>query len=288
MLVTGFLGLQLLAAAGTAAAPAVELRTITVAASDESGRPVSGLDPHDVALLENGTARDIARIVRDERPLSVLLLVDSSEDLGATLRLHLIDLLGTFVAALPDGTRYAIWKTGDRPTRILDFGTDRAAALPALKRVFPQGGNTMLDALVEASREFGKQQEGVRSVVVAVSGTTLELSSQSRQQVVDQARHNAERFYFLQIDEGSADQEMRLNYGYTFAELARRSGGQHVSILTPMGAAKPLLAFASELPSWYELTYATEAGLKQRKLELQSARPGVRLRWVPSDKERAR
>jgi len=269
--------LCLVLALATTPAAQAETRSVPLVVSDQQGQPVDGLGLDDVALVENGTARVLRSLRRDERPIDVLLLVDTSEDLRSSLRLSLLDALDAFLKALPPGTRYALWKTGERPTRILDLADDQGAASNALRRLFPQGGNTMLDALVEATREF-KRVEGRRSVVVAVSGTSIEFSSRARQQVVEQARPNADTFYFLQIDEGSADAEMRAAYGHVFSELARCSGGLHETTLTSMGARKPLLAIAADLQNRYLLTYDAEPGAKPGKLEVQVARPNTRVR----------
>ena len=64
---------------------------------------------------------------------------------------------------LPEGTRYAVWTTGDRPTKVVDSRRRRAAAAqgPEARRS-RTGGNTLLDALVEASRDLQKK-EGERA-----------------------------------------------------------------------------------------------------------------------------
>lgn len=274
--------LQLLAAAPPAES---EPRTVAVTITDDKGQALDSLGLGDVALLENGNAREVLSLRRDDRPLNLMLLVDTSEELRSSLRLNLVDALDAFLKALPEGTRFALWRTGERPTRVLDFGDDRGAAPAALRRLFPQGGNTMLDALVEATREL-KQVEGQRRVVVAVSGQSIEFSSRPRQQVVEQARPHADTFYFLQIDEGNADNEMRAAYSHVFSELARLTGGLHETTLTSMATRKPLLQIAADLQNRYLLTYAGDAGTKPGKLELQVARPKTRLRLAQNQEPR--
>ena len=80
---------------------------------------------------------------------------------------------------LPDASRFAVWTTGDRPTKVVDFTDDAAQASRALKRTFPRGGNTVLDAIVEASEDL-KEKEGERTAVVVVSGNGLGFSSYDR------------------------------------------------------------------------------------------------------------
>ena len=71
-----FLGVLLLAQP-TPDADALS-RTITLTVTDAKGGPVSGLAREDVALLENGVARDVVSFTLDRRPLTVAFLLDTS------------------------------------------------------------------------------------------------------------------------------------------------------------------------------------------------------------------
>ncbi len=268
-----------------AAAPDPTLRTIEFSVSDPKGAPVEDLGLRDVALLENGVARDVARVEHDQRPLTLVLLVDTGEAMSSALRLHLIDAVRDFLGSLPSGTRYALWRTGDRPEKLVDFTDDPGAAGKALRRTFPQGGNTLLDALVEASRDL-KKQEGARTAVVALTGMGLEFSNRTRFRVVEEAHGNADVFSALSIDEGGASFDARTNYEYVLTSLALLSGGLHERTLSSMGAAVGLRKLSADLRGRYRLSYATEPDLKERKLQIQLARPGAKARLARDPKER--
>jgi len=84
-----------------------ESRSLTVTVTDEKGAPVDGLSAQDVAVLESGAARTLTRVERDERPLRVAVLVDTSEPMGDHYRLHILDPLLGFLGppAQGDGVR---------------------------------------------------------------------------------------------------------------------------------------------------------------------------------------
>src|SRR6185436_8803442 len=136
-------------------APA-ELRTVTFSVVAEDGTPVRGLTVEEVAILENGLVRDISKLEADRQPLSLAVIVDSSEAMGSGYRLNVVDAVGRFLGRLPEGTRYAIWTSGDRPRKLVDLTDDALRASAALRRVPTSGGNTLLDAIVEASRDLKK------------------------------------------------------------------------------------------------------------------------------------
>jgi hypothetical protein len=121
--------------------PPPEVRTVVVSMTDASGAPVEDVRLEEVALLENGVARQLTRVEPDSRPLTLAMIVDSSEPIATSFRLHLVDAVLRFLSRLPAGSEYAVWTTGDRPTKIVDFTGDKGAALEPLKRVLPRGGN---------------------------------------------------------------------------------------------------------------------------------------------------
>jgi VWFA-related protein len=249
--------------------------------TDDKGAPVEGLVPEEVALLENGLARDVSSLTLDRRALTLVLLVDTSQATSPFFRLNLLDPITSFLRRLPEGAQYSLWTTGDRPTKLVDFTSDPDEAVRALKRVAPQGGSTMLDALVEASAEL-KKKEAERTAVVAVSAIGIEFSSRSRYQVTDDVPKNTELVLALQIDEGETDAESRANYEYVFSELARRTGGVHEIALSSLGADSAMKKLSAVLRGSYRLSYATLPGLKNRKLEVKVARPGVKVKVGPS------
>src|SRR5262245_35424614 len=156
--ILGFVAFALLQAppASPAAAPPVEetTRTVDFRVTGEKGAPVEGLTADEVAVMENGTARAVLRVQREPRPLTVAILVDTSAPQATTLRLNVVNPVATFVRQLPEGARYSLWAVGDRPREIVEVTDDRGKALPALRKVFPTGGNVLFDALMEVSEKL--------------------------------------------------------------------------------------------------------------------------------------
>ena len=259
------------------AAASTEVRTVMITAIDKKGVPIEGLGPEEIAVIENGTPRSLSGLVRDQRPLTLMFLLDTSQVMASDFRLNVRDAVISFLRSLPEGSVYSLWTTGDRPTKAVDFTADPDEALKALNRVYPQGGNTMLDAIAEASSEL-KKKEGERSVVVIVTAMGVSFSSRFRQQVVEAARDNADVFMAVQIDEGKADFETQTAYDYVLGELTRATGGSNERILSFLGLRGALQQVTAELRGQYLLSYLTPVDLKERKIEVKVARPDVRIR----------
>lgn len=256
-----------------------EIRSLSVSVTQGRDEPVGSLTLEELAVVENGVARQVTRVERDTRPLSVAVLVDTSAAVDTSYRLNIVDAVLGLLSRLPEGSRYELWTTGDRPTRIVEFGADRAEARKALQRIAPQGGSTLLDAIVEAGEHL-KKQEGERRAMVVVSALGPEFSSRDRYQVIERTLgYGLVLFSAVLIEEGAgADREMRLNYEQTLNELASQTGGLLERPLSSLAVETALKKIARDLASRYRISYATLPEIKQRKIEVKVARPGVRVR----------
>lgn len=279
----------LIAAILVQAAPpgvATETRTITFSVVDDKDEGVRTLAAEDVAVQEDGVARPLQRLELDPRPLAIAVVLDTSVAMAPHYRLYLVDAVLQFLLRLPEGTRYAIWTTGDRPTRIFDWGDNRAAAAKALRRVAPLGGNTLLDALVESSRDL-KTREDARSAIVVVTAMGVGFAGYDRRHVVDELQKQHVTVLAVALDEdrsvptlglGSGDQTSGMDYDYVLATLAKSSGGVRETVLSAMGIERMLKGIAAQLTSQYRLTYAGVPGPRPPKVDVTVALPGVKVR----------
>ena len=290
MLIPGLLLLALQApdAAPAAAAPPAETRTLTVTVTDDKNAAVAGLQPDEVVVLENGVARHVSGLQAETRPLTVAVIVDNSEPIGSLYRVNVVDAVARFIRALPEGSRYALWTTGDRPTKIVDFTDDRGRALPALQRTYPRGGNTLFDAIVEATDDL-KEREGERTAMVIVSGNGLGFSNHDRFDVVKRGLQKDRVVMAVNFQEGvnvgdptpGQSDDMgrvgRTDYDFVLGSLTSKSGGVLERPLSAMGVPQALDKVAAALAGQYRITYGTLPDLKDRKVEVKVARPGVKV-----------
>jgi VWFA-related protein len=250
--------------------------SVAVAVTGEDGAPLTGLGTEEVAVLENGVVRELQKVEPDTRPVTLAVLVDTSQAVASALRLHVLDSLGPLVSRLPEGSRFAVWTTGDRPRKVVDF-TDDPAALSALRRVAPSGGNTLLEAIVEAAREL-KAEEGRRSVMVAISSVGVEFSGIDRYRVVDEAQKAKALFEAVQYEEADGGFDERQKYEYVFANLTKKTGGLYETTLSSMGVDSAVKKVAADIVGQYRLTYLSQPSAKPPKIEVKVARPGAKVR----------
>ena len=262
-------------------------RQLLVTVTDDKGQPIEGLTLEEIAVTENGVAREVTRLELDRRPLTVAMIVDTSEPMGSIYRLNIVEPVVQLLTRLPEGSRFTVWTTGDRPTRVVDdYTTDAGAAAKALRRVFPQGGNTLFDTLVEASRDLARR-EGERTAVVVVTGLGIGFRNYDRTQVVKEGVKSGATFLTLQIEEGrlapgaeraGLGEVDPSEYEYVLSGLASQTGGKRESTLSPMGVASTLAKLGAELRGQYRLAYLGLPGVEDPKIKVTVARPGASVR----------
>lgn len=259
------------------------VRAVTVTAVDDKGRPVEGLAAEEIAVVENGAARTVTRFERDRRNLTVAILVDSSEPQSTSFRLYFVDAVLQLVQRLPEGTKYSIWTTGDRPRKVADYGDEPAAVSKALRRAMTSGGNTLLDAIVEARKDL-VDQESSRSAMVILTGTGIGFTNSHRQQVADEMAKGSTAVFVAQVDdnrvpfttgEPAQGEVSAADYDYVLSRVSDQTGGRREVLLAPMGVADVLKAFAAEMKAQYRLSYVSG---DKGKVEIKVARPGVKVR----------
>ena len=282
-----------LAAVALLLQPAAEMYSLRAVVSDGSGAAVRDLEATDVSLTEGGATLPLTRFEKDERPSRVALLVDSSQPMATSYRLYFVDAAKAFVASLPANTRVSIWATGDRPVKVvddLDLEGEASAreVVAGLSRHPLTGGNTILDALVEAAEDLQKT-EGERKIVVFLSGVGPGFSNDHRQGIVQRVLATGVEVAGTLVTErgeaslgGDVSEE---DYDYVFGALTDGTAGRLERSLSMMGASTALQRVAADLRSTYRLAYLRTTGSRRARLALQVARPAVKVRLSIPTKE---
>jgi Ca-activated chloride channel family protein len=153
----------------------IELVTLHVTVTDKSREYVTGLNPGDFAVFENGRRQDLAFFQRSGLPLAVALLFDTSGSMRGELP-ALQRAAAEFVRALDIEDVVSVMSFGDTLRMLQDFTADRSAVERAIRDA-PAGGGTALNAAVYVAltelttTRAASQDDGVprRRVLVLLS-----------------------------------------------------------------------------------------------------------------------
>lgn len=268
-------------AAAPAAAQSRE-HTLFVTARDAQGALLQALTPADVAVREDGVAREVLRVAPATAPMQIALLVDNS---AATSRhtTNFRDALKGFVARFGAPHELAFVTLGDRPTIVAEYTSSRDALTRAIDRLFPQPGSGVyvLDGIAVAARGLQKR-EAERPVIVVVTTDGTEFSNLSYDPVLEAVRSAGAALHVVVVQEnaGAAFRSDEMRYReIVFDRGTSESGGSREVVLTSMSLQPTLATLADTLLGQFTVTYARPTTLiPPEKVVVSAGRPGLDVR----------
>jgi hypothetical protein len=285
-----------LAAAVPLAAAAAETRSVALVVTDAEGAFVPDIRAEEVRVFENGEPREIVAFERDERPLAVALVLDTSTGAVRVFRGPAFEAVWSFVSRLPSGSKCTLWTTGDHARKIGELKGERPEIEKKVAQGFSfEGPNALLDALVDAAESLGRES-GRRRALVAVSGAGAGHASLSPGDVMSQVRKAGARVLgvmYREGESGGAGSLMGLDaprdtanltivgagdHERILSGLAQSTGGRLESIPTVMGTSRILESLGADLGGQYRLRLVASEAKGSRRIDVRLARSGVRWR----------
>jgi hypothetical protein len=268
-------------AAATVSAQADE-RVIYATVVNKDGEPVLDLTAKDFIVREDGQAREVLRVARDDDPLQVALLVDNSVAMRAQ-----ISQLRRAVIAFIDATRsdvpLALITLAERPTIAVSYTNDRMALRKAANAIFSyDAGNYLLDGIAETSQGLTKRTMW-RSAIAVITGLGPELSYRQYTEVLRFFRDGGASLHVLQLGMGVGGQGREIVVSRGTSETA----GRFEEVLLPQALEGKARQLASEISNQYRVTYARPSRLIPPKtVEVRVRRPDLRTRGRPARTDR--
>ena len=264
-----------LAAAVTLDAQADE-RVIYASVVDKDGAPVLDLGIKDFVVREDGQAREILSVARDNDPLQIALLVDNSVSMRPR-----ISILRKAVSAFIDSTRedvqIALITLAERPTILVGYTTDRAALRKAADNMFAyEAGNYLLDGIAETSQGLAKRTMW-RSAIAVLTGIGPEMSYRQYTEVLRFFRAAGASLHVVQLGSGIGEQGREI----VVSKGTSETGGRFEEVLVPTSLELKSRQLASELSNQYRVTYARPSRLvPPSKTEVSVRRTDLRARGM--------
>jgi VWFA-related protein len=256
-----------IAAAGSAASASAQVGQRKTAAGEEravyasvlnkEGAPVTTLEARDFVVSEGKVEREVVDVSPASEPMRIAVLIDTSQ----AMRRYTSDLraaLRGFFKEMQGNHEIALVEFGDRPTRLVDYTRDPSRLEAAIGRVFARSGSGsyMLDAIVDASRDF-RAREAARPVIIVITAEGPEFSQRSHQMVLDDLRSaNATLHSFVLTRRGlSLFNDGNREREFTLSKGARLTGGRREDLFTSMALTDRLTDLAGELKTQYRVVY---------------------------------
>ena len=283
----------------------VQLVQIQVLVTDVRGNPVSGLQPDDFEIRENGARQQAESLYSaHDVPLMLGLTIDSSDSMLSIWR-QLNEVAGRFLDSSLEAGDRAFLVDFDDTVRLLQPLTGNKSLLSRrLGRLIPFGGTALNDGILFSLLQYGSES-GRRALVVVTDGADIHSRSKPRQSA-DFAERLGLPIYFIQLEHGVALTEVKGAFVVTnvTAHLDQRTARRRLNRISQQtGGRRFHIQLADDDPPWTErlaqvfdqieedlrhqhvLTYYSSQPLGTPiRPEVRVTRPGLKLRSaVPLD-----
>jgi VWFA-related protein len=268
--------LTLFVAAGAFVGAQGEERVIYTSVVDRNGAPVLDLTVKDFIVREDGQAREIVRVARDDDPLQIALLVDNSVSMRPRLS-QLRKAVAAFIGATRDDVQLALITLAERPTILVGYTTDRAALRKAADNMFAyEAASYLLDGIAETSQGLAKRTMW-RSAIAVITGIGPEMSYRQYTEVLRFFRAGGASLHVVQVGSGIGGQGREI----VVSKGTSETGGRFEEVLVPSSLELKSQQLATELSNQYRVTYARPSRLvPPSKTEVSVRRPDLSARGM--------
>lgn len=129
------------------------------------GRPVGGLTAGDFELRDNGVVQRIETVTREEVPLDLFLVLDTSASVAGEPLRALTDAARIAAQALGASDRASLMTFNHRLSEPARLSTDRRVVVAAIEKLAASGGTSLFDAVYAALVRRGESKH--RALVIA-------------------------------------------------------------------------------------------------------------------------
>lgn len=244
-----------------------------ISARREDGSFVEDLAREDVRLRENGVPQTILEFQREERPITMAIVVDSSGSMRDKLdEVH--DAAAAFVDTLREGDRALVIDFDEKVFLIQDLTEDREALKQAITSTEAVGGTALFDVLHATYRKIG-DLPGRKAIVLLSDGDDTH-SSASFKHVLEEARANDTMIFSIGLGGGVGGPRRAI-----LRNLSDSTGGRTFFVKKADELRETYQRIAAELRTQYYAAYSTqntEWDGRWIELEVDSPREELELR----------
>lgn len=270
------------AVAGSIQTVETKMALVTVVA-DANG-PIRNLTAKDFVVIEDGQKRQVASAELAEEPLSVALLIDTSQPRMGTqyptqdVRNAVAAFIKTVHAGSPDA-KISIADFGGAAVTRVGFTSKPAELDAVIGKIYPnhQSQAVMLEALVDAAKRLG-EQPAPRRAIVSVDFNSSEGSPDRLMKTAIEATYKSGVTLWPVSVRGAAlsppNREDVLN------RITQANGGLRLTPVEASGLQPALQTFANTLASQYSVTFVRMGGGEPKTTKFETTR-GVKVLRTP-------
>jgi tetratricopeptide (TPR) repeat protein len=252
---------------------------VLASAIDSKGLAIKDLTKADWIVKEDGAVRTLSEAKPATEPLEIILLVENSKWLLATVP-DVSAGVAAFAAAIaagsPDSTVELMGIAGQLKT--IQFATKDPAAMAAVfnrTNLNPAGTDVMLEALVDASSRLAQSPTRRRAIVIFHLEGTAENTQLLPSDVVPIIVRSGATVWAISL-RSEAETAGAGERDGVLSSIMPLLGGERTNINTSKAIAFQMKRIAQILLGQYELVYTRPSGPTPKQVAFSIARPGAK------------
>ena len=249
-----------------------------VTVTDESNRLVTDLSREDFEILDNGRPQELTIFDNEVRPISVVVMLDTSISMTNRLK-DLNDGAEQFFLRLLPHDKATVGAFNDKIEFASGFTGDRNSLISALKHL-DFGNQTRLYDAVHASLDQLENVDGRKVILLFTDGADFG-SRQGSGKALERARDGEVMIYGIGLETEffNGQSYVRSKPDSILNRFANETGGGYFDLKKNADLNASFTRIAQELRSQYLLGFSPAAlDGKVHKLEVRVKRPGLKTR----------
>ncbi|HET7171136.1 MAG TPA: type II secretion system F family protein [Gaiellales bacterium] len=208
--------------------------------------------PYNIRLTENGipVIAHLSPIVQRRVPLSVAVLLDTSNSMRGPALSAAVDAAETLIADKPARAEAAVFGFAERPYLIHGWASSPSTFDASLAAIEPSQGTAIWDAVGLASQSVGDRDGAARALVLLTDGSDT-TSAATVDEAAQAARSAQARVYVVGLP-GAETNEAGLR------RLVAETGGELIQVRSLSQLRRVYAGVAAELAQQYVLTYTSQ------------------------------
>ena len=261
----------------------VSLVMVPVHITTQTGLSVTTLNKDNFHLFEDNVEQRIVTFSKDDAPLSIGLLVDSSGSMKNKIKTTSEAATAFFRTSHPSDEIFLI-QFGERPKLVLPFTRDPDEICHEVGRIRPFGRTSLFDAIQLALRQM-KNAHNERKVIVILSDGGDNRSRRTAREIKNAILESDVQLYAMGIFDEAPDPRRQTaeeqNGPELLSNLAALSGGRHypVSKLEDLPAISERIS--NELRNQYLLGYSSTNPVLDGKFRTVKLNVAGAEQWAP-------
>jgi tight adherence protein B len=231
--------------------------------------PSPDMKPYDVRVTENGVPviAHLTPIAQDRVPLSVAVLLDTSDSMRGRPLTAAVSAVRTLIADKPPRSEVAVFGFAGTPYLVHGWSASADTFDAALASVTPSSGTSVWDAVDMASQSVGERRGASRALVLLTDGEDTQ-SAATVADAANAARSEHARVFVVGLPGAEINRR-------DLEELVAQTGGAFVQVRSIDQLRRVYADLAIELGSQYVLSYTSQLRGTGRPVDVELSVAGL-------------